>query len=204
MKSKKFYKTIRAIGRPLMKMLFKTTVVGTENIPKESGYILCCNHTHFMDVAFLIVSVPHTICFMAKEELFHNKLANWFLTKMGAFPVVRGSGTGAASAIKKAEDVLLNGDVAGIFPEGTRSKDGKPKKAKSGVAIIASQANRPVLPVSIYYSGKLKLFKKVTLRIGKLIPNEQLALKDTDRAELRRVSSIIMDSIIAQWEEGSC
>ena len=203
MKSDKFYKIIRAIGKPLVKMLFRTKVVGTENIPKDSGYILCCNHTHFIDVAFLIVSIPHTICFMAKEELFHNKLANWFLSKMGAFPVVRASAT-AASAIKRAEEIVLGGNVTGIFPEGTRSKDGKPKKAKSGVAIIASQTNCPVLPISIYYSGKLKLFKKVTLRIGKLIPKEQLALQSNDRAELRRVSTMIMDTITAQWEEGAC
>lgn len=203
MKTKKFYKTIRTIGKPLMKMLFRTKVVGTENIPKESGYILCCNHTHFMDVAFLIVSIPHIVCFMAKQELFHNKFAKWFLTKMGAFPVVRASGT-AASAIKRAEDIVLSGDVAGIFPEGTRSKDGRPKKAKSGVAIIASQANSPVLPVSIYYDGKLKLFKKITVRIGELIPAEKLALQSNDRAELKRVSTMIMDTITAQWEEGAC
>ncbi len=203
MKTKRFYKTIRAIGKVLMKMLFRTKVVGAENIPESSGYILCCNHTHFIDVAFLIVNIPHIVCFMAKEELFHNKLAKWFLTKMGAFPVVRASGT-AATAIKRAEDIVLGGDVTGIFPEGTRSKDGKPKKAKSGVAIIASQTSSPVLPVSIYYSGKLKLFKKVTLRIGKLIPKEQLTLKSNDRAELRRVSTMIMDTITAQWEEGAC
>lgn len=203
MKTEKFYKNIRAVGKPLMKMLFRTKVAGARNIPKNSGYILCCNHTHFMDVAFLIVSIPHTICFMAKEELFRNKLANWFLTKMGAFPVVRASGT-AASAIKRAEDVVLAGDVMGIFPEGTRSKDGRPKKAKSGVAIIASQANCPVLPVSIYYEGKLKLFKKVTVRIGELIPQERLVMQSNDRAELRRVSTMIMDTITAQWEEGAC
>lgn len=203
MKTKKFYKTIRTIGKPLMKMLFRTKVVGAENIPNESGYILCCNHTHFMDVAFLIVSIPHIVCFMAKEELFRNKLAKWFLTKMGAFPVVRASGT-AASAIKRAEEIVLSGDVTGIFPEGTRSKDGRPKKAKSGVAIIASQANSPVLPVSIYYEGKLKLFKKITVRIGKLISAENLALQSNDRAELKRVSTMIMDTITAQWEEGAC
>ena len=204
MKTKKFYKTIRTIGKPLMKMLFRTKVVGAENIPKESGYILCCNHTHFMDVAFLIVSIPHIVCFMAKEELFRNKLANWFLTKMGAFPVARASGTGAVPAIKKAEQVVSSGGVTGIFPEGTRSKDGKPKKAKSGVAIIASETEAPVLPVSIYYEGKLTLFKKVTLRIGKLIPKEELKLKSNDRAELKRVSTMIMDTITAQWGEGAC
>ncbi len=204
MKTDRFYSCIKAIGIVLVNMLFRLKVVGKENIPKNSGYILCCNHTHFIDVAFLIVSVPHKICFMAKEELFRNKLANWFLTKMGAFPVARASGAGAVPAIKKAEQVVSAGGVTGIFPEGTRSKDGKPKKAKSGVAIIASETEAPVLPISIYYSGKLTLLKRVTLRIGKLIPKEKIKLKSNDRAELKRVSTMIMDTITAQWEEGAC
>lgn len=200
----RFYKTLRAIGRAIIKLLFPIKVIGRENIPKNGGYILCCNHTHFMDVAFLITSIPQKIFFMAKEELFRNKLAGWFFRKMGAFPVARQSGTGAASAIKRAEEIVLSGEVTGIFPEGTRSKDGAPKKAKSGVAVIASETGADVLPVSIYYKGKLNLFKKVTLRIGKLIPNSKLQLNQNDRSELRRVSTLIMDTITKQWGEGAC
>ena len=141
---------------------------------------------------------------MAKEELFKKPFPRWFVTNMGAFPVTRGSSIGSATALKTAEDIVSGGGVMGIFPEGTRSKDGKPKKAKSGVAVIASATNAPVLPVSIYYEGKLKLFKKITLRIGKPITHDELKIQSNDRSQLRRVSSLIMDNIVKQWGLGHC
>lgn len=198
------YTFIRCVAKPIVKVIFpKQIVEGIENIPEDKGFILCCNHTHFMDVAFLIVNIKRKINFMAKKELFKNKLIGKFLSLMGAFPVDRGAGKGVP-AIKIAEDIFKNGEIMGIFPEGTRSKDGIPKKAKSGVAIIAYETKAPILPISIYYEGKLKLFKKVTIRIGKIINPEELNMQSIERQELRRSSAYIMDKITKQWEAGHC
>ena len=198
------YTILKTVVGPIIKLIFNFKVTGLENIPQNDGFILCSNHTHFMDVVFLVIYFKRHIKFMAKQELFVKPFPRWFVTNMGAFPVTRGAGTGSTIALKTAEDIVKSGGVMGIFPEGTRSKDGKPKKAKSGVALIASETNAPVLPVSIYYEGKLKLFKKITLRIGTPITPETLKMQSNDRNELRRVSTLIMDNIVKQWGLGHC
>ncbi len=200
----RFYTVIRAIGSVIVHLFFRVRVIGRENIPNKGGYILCCNHTHFIDVAFLIVKIKAHICFMAKQELFKAGLVSRFLRSMGAFPVARGTGTGGTAAIHTAEKLVNSGNILGIFPEGTRSKDGRPKAAKSGVAVIANSTGADVLPISIFYEGKMRLFKKVTLNIGELISNEQLKMEEVNRVELKRVSGHIMDKIVSLWEAGHC
>ena len=150
----------------------------------------------------MVVAFKQQIYFMAKQELFSSPLAAKFLTAMGAFPVQRGAEAGASNSLKTAENIVNSGKVMGIFPEGTRSPDGSPKKAKSGVALIAASTKAKVVPVSIYYEGKLKLFKKVPLRIGKPIEPEDLAMTDNGRSEIRRVATLIMDRITEQWQAG--
>lgn len=204
MKNGPLYSILKTVVGPLLKLVFNFKVTGIENIPREDGFILCSNHTHFMDVAFLVIYFKRHIKFMAKEELFKKAFPRWFVTNMGAFPVARGAGTASTTALKTAEDIVNRGGVMGIFPEGTRSKDGTPKKAKSGVAVIANETGAPVLPVSIYYEGKLKLFKKISIRIGEVITPEALKMSTPDRNELRRVSSLIMDTITKQWRLGHC
>lgn len=198
----KLYAFIKCVGGAIMRLIFRQNIIGKENIPSDGGFILCCNHTHFMDVAFLVAAFKQQIYFMAKQELFGSPLAAKFLTAMGAFPVQRGAGASASNSVKTAEDIVNSGKVMGIFPEGTRSPDGSPKKAKSGVALIAASTKAKVVPVSIYYEGKLKLFKKVTVRIGKAIEPEDLAMVDSGRSEIRRVATLIMDRITEQWQAG--
>lgn len=195
-----FYRFVRTIAWPLVRLFYWIRTVHMENLPKEGGVILCPNHTSFFDIAFLIITCRRQIYFMAKEELFHNPSVRWLFTNMGAFPVKRG--TGGGEAIAHAEQLLQEGKLVCIFPEGTRSKDGKPGKAKSGVAIIAAATGAPVLPMAIFYKGKPHLFRKITLRFGNLIPKEKLRLQDESRAELKRVSGMIMENITALWEEG--
>ena len=112
------YTFIRCVAKPIIKVIFpKQIVEGIENIPEDKGFILCCNHTHFMDVAFLIVNIKRKINFMAKKELFKNKIIADFFTAMGAFLVDRGSGKGVP-AIKVAEDIVKKGEIiASRLPE---------------------------------------------------------------------------------------
>ncbi len=204
MSTGKFYATVKAIGSVIVRVFFRLKVVGRENIPKNGGYILCCNHTHFMDVVWLIVAFPHPVCFMAKQELFKNKFIAGFLKLMGAFPVARGTGTGGTTAIHTAERLVNDGDVLGIFPEGTRNPQGRPKAAKSGVAVIAGSTGADIVPASVYYEGKMSLFKKITLNVGSVISKDEIKLEEVNRAELKRVSTLIMDKIVKQWEAGHC
>ena len=192
------YRVIRTLAWPLVRILFRLKCVGVENVPKDKGVILCCNHTSMTDIAFLVVTCRRQIYFMGKEELFRNKLLGGFFKAMGGFSVKRGSG--GAEAIDTGVNIIKENKVMGIFPEGTRSKDGLPMRAKSGVAVIVSKTGAPVVPVSIYREGKLRLFCKATIRYGEPISSEELAMVGDSRNELKRIAELIMCRIVKQWE----
>lgn len=192
------YRFIRFMLRVFVRIYFRLTVFGKENIPKEGSFILCCNHTSISDVVFLIAICPRPIHFMAKAELFKNPIVAWFIGKLGAFPVVRGSG--GKQALLHSTDLLKNGEVLGIFPEGTRNREGRPKKGKAGTAFVIAKTGAPVLPVSIYRES-LKPFSKVSVRIGRLLTDE-IKTEENSKNELRRVTETIMGTITEQWERG--
>lgn len=196
----KLYRVLRAIVRPICLLIFRIKYIGLENLPDGGGYIICSNHTSMMDIPIIAIKVKPQVHYMAKEELFKNKISAWFFNQMGAFAVKRGSG--GVAALKQAEELVKSGNVMGIFPEGTRNFEGAPKKAKSGISVVVANSNATVVPVSIYHEGKLKLFDKITVRFGEPISKEQLGMTDSSRTELRRVSTLLMDKITEQWEKG--
>lgn len=194
-----FYKIMRWIVYPFIRLFIKVEYFGAENIPNKKGYILCANHTSIADMFAIAVPFRCQIHYMAKGELFKFAPIRWFFRALGTFPVQRGKGDTAA--VDKACAVVENGGVLGIFPEGTRSKTGEVGKAKSGAALIAMRTKSDILPVSIHYStGTFKLFCKATVRVGKIIeykPNEE---GETQRAEIRRISNAMMSEIKNMWE----
>lgn len=123
--------------KPLFWLLFPYKVIGRENVPPEGDptpLMLCPNHISDIDPVFVLMAMKRHVYYMAKAELFRNKLAAWFVgMKFGAFPVKRGAGD--TGAIDTAKQIVESGKVLGIFPEGTRSKDGKLGRAKSGAAL---------------------------------------------------------------------
>lgn len=198
------YRIVKFIAPPIGKLLIRYKGYGKENIPKQGGIILCCNHTSMVDIAALILSCPRPICFMAKEELFRNPLLGWFFRKMGAFPIARGKGD--TDAIEKAESIVRSGGILGIFPEGTRTKDpdGHPGKGKAGAAMIAAATGADVLPTCIIYDGykdKFRWFRPSRVYYGKVIKNEELQIKDNDRRQIRAAIEKIMGTISQMWEE---
>lgn len=195
----RFYRNVRACVTPFAKGLFRFEVTGVENFSKNSNLIICCNHQSFWDVVLLAVACPFQINFMAKKELFKNKIIGWIFTKAGAFPVNRGAGD--VNAIKKAHDAL-NGGILGIFPEGTRNPLGPPQKAKAGAAMLAIDTGADIQPVAIRYSGHPLLFRKVSVRIGEIIDGGSFVNSEAvSKSEIRRVTSMIMESITKLWEK---
>ena len=168
----------------------------------ESGFIICCNHLSLNDPFFLAIAHKRRkIHFMAKEELFKNKLLAAAITSLGAFPVSRGNSD--RSAIVRAKEIVEEGNVLGIFIEGTRSKTGELLKPKSGAALIAYQTNAPVLPMCITPrgGGVKKLFRRVKISSGKLITPEELGIVDGTSKEIRNAARLIMDRITELREE---
>ncbi|HBZ65116.1 MAG TPA: (d)CMP kinase, partial [Lachnospiraceae bacterium] len=132
--------------------------------------------------------------------LFKNPFFAALIRMMGAFPVVRGSGD--MKVIDTAVEKLESGKNLVIFPEGTRSKDGKVGKGKTGVAMIAAMTGADVIPVGIVFEGKLSFRKKVVVKYGKPVHSEQLALSEKPSPkELKAVKLKIMDSITELVEE---
>lgn len=176
---------------------YKITVHHPENIPEmKGGYIIASNHLKMLDPPMIAACIRGKFSFMAKDEIFHkNSFITFVITKCGAFPVVRGSGDEAP--IQKAVEVLGEERIFVIFPEGTRSKDGNLGRVKSGIALIASQAAAPVLPVCLKYTGK----RKVDLTIGELIPADELKIDPDDRKSMRNLSKRIQGELQSLHDE---
>lgn len=176
---------------------YKITVHHPENIPEmKGGYIIASNHLKMLDPPMIAACIRGKFSFMAKDEIFHkNPFITFVITKCGAFPVVRGSGDEAP--IQKAVEVLGEERIFVIFPEGTRSKDGNLGRVKSGIALIASQAAAPVLPVCLKYTGK----RKVDLTMGELIPADELKIDPDDRKSMRNVSKRIQGELQSLHDE---
>ena len=147
LKEYKMYHILMPICLAVCKTKMKVQYIGKENVPKEGGFILACNHSSNFDPIALGGSNVRPIHFMSKSELFKNPFSAWFLTHLNAFPIKRGHND--KTAIDYAERLIKNGWVLGIFPEGTRNHDGKPGKPKAGAALIAKVTHADVLPCSI-------------------------------------------------------
>lgn len=191
---------LRVLLWPIYRLLFWYSIEGKENIPKKGGYIFCSNHVTATDPIFWVIIFGRRLHFMGKEELFHNPFFAKVLKAFDVFAIKRGSGD--MSSIQFAVDLVKNGEVMGIFPEGTRSKSGKPGRAKSGVAYIANATGADVIPAAIVCkSGKIKPFSRFKLIIGKPIPHSEIAFDEAAKDNLKRVSKKIMGEIVTLWEE---
>ncbi len=161
-----------------MKIAFNVKIEGKENIPKKTSVIFASNHRSNADPPLIGCGIRGKHAFMAKEELFKNKLFGWLIRKLGAFPVSRGKGD--TEVLDTAVERLNNGYNLMIFPEGTRSKDGKVHRGHSGAAVIAARSGKQIIPVGIIFGEKLKFRTKVTVKYGEPIdPAEFVEISDT-------------------------
>ena len=197
-RDRKVYKAFLPIARFLAKIVYRIEFEGLENFPQEGGYILASNHVVAVDPVMLATRVPHPVHFMGKIEAFRNPFGRWFLTHFNSFPVERGKGD--MQSIDYAAKLIAEKKVVGIFPEGTRSKDLKLGRPKSGVAYIAKLTHADVMPVSIRFEDKPKFRAKVVIRFGKLIPYEDLGLETDDLGAVRKAAKTVMGQIAELWE----
>lgn len=195
-----FYRIARVCIKPFVHLVFRLKVTGKENIPQQGGFVLCANHTSLADVFILSALFRRPIHYMGKAELFKNPVSRWLFQKLGSFAVERGAGD--VGAIETACDYLNQGEVFGIFPEGTRSDGTKLLRAKPGAALIAQKTGAPVLPVSIRYSScHARAFCRVRVNIGTAINlNRNAQPEESQRAMLRRTTEQLMGEITALWE----
>lgn len=186
---------IGKIVQRIIRLFMPFKVNNIENMPEKGKIIVCCNHVSLTDPLRLAFSQNRQIYFMAKAELFKNKVLGMLLTSLGAFPVQRGRGD--KTAINKAQELLNNGKALGIFIEGTRSKTGELLQPKAGAVMIAYNYNTPILPCCITAKdgGVPKMFHRVILSYGELIYPNELGIENGAPREFRNASRIVMSKI---------
>lgn len=156
------YRLGRVLFRLLFAVCYRWEVEGTEHIPKQGPVVVCPNHIHNLDPPLVGSAIDRKVHFMAKEELFRVPILAPLIRRLGAFPVRRGSGD--RKALKKAIEILQEGKVLAIFPEGTRSRDGRLGKAHPGAALIALKGNANIVPAAII--GPYRFFGKIRIVFG--------------------------------------
>ena len=188
------YRVARVLSNLIFPLIFRLRFEGKEHLPSSGGYIMASNHVSLFDPLFVAMAMPTQVHFMAKAELFRNPLLGWLLKGLGAFPVERGKGD--SGALDHSVNILRQGGTLGIFPEGTRSKDGNPLRPKSGAALIAKMTGADVLPCGIEVQGKVRLWSKITVRFGPMIPHEQLGFTDESPSQIKRATKRIWGEVL--------
>ena len=187
-----FYRIMRWIVYPFIRLFLRFDIHGTENIPKDQGYILCANHVSMADMFALAVPFHSQIRYMAKGELFRFRPLGWFFSALGTFAVQRGQGD--TGAIDKACEIIEQGGVLGIFPEGTRHLPDLMSEVETGTAVLALRANVPLLPV--YINGKLRLFHRTHVYVGQPMDISDLSAQGFDSQAVQQLTLRIRDTFL--------
>ena len=158
---------------PWLKMLFRPRVEGADNVPSEGAAIIASNHLSFSDSIFMPLMVSRRVTFLAKQEYFTGRglkgmLSRLFFTGVGQVPIDRSSGSAAKAALETGKRILADGKLLGIYPEGTRSPDGRLYRGKTGVARMALEAGVPVIPVAMIGTREVQPIGKKLPRIRRI------------------------------------
>lgn len=188
----RFYDILTPIMRVYYRVFLGIRAKGRENVPQNGGFILCSNHLSARDPFVIATCTPRRLHFMAKAELFKNPIIGKFIASIGAFPVGRGKND--LASIREAMKILSDGNVLGIFPQGTRSRENAHTHMEAGVALIALRAGVPVVPVNI--SEKYRLFGKTRVTFGAPLTFADVGRK-FDRETLADVTRRIEEGIWA-------
>ena len=148
------YRLGHVVLKPLSRVLYRPTIVGTENVPRTGGVILASNHLSFIDSFAIPLAAPRQVHYLAKDDYFTGTGVRGFITRevfegLGAIPVDRHSSRAAQESLDAALKVLGEGEAFGIYPEGTRSRDGRLYRGRTGVGFLALTAKVPVVPVAL-------------------------------------------------------
>ncbi len=189
---------------PLLRFIFRPWVRGVENVPTSGAAILASNHLSFSDSIFLPLQCPRPVVFLAKSEYFTGKgikgwLVKWFFKSTGQLPIDRSGGKASEAALNTGLSVLEQGQLLGIYPEGTRSPDGRLYRGRTGIARMVLEAKVPVIPVAMIDTEKvqpigtrLPRVRRVGIVYGKPLDFSRFDGMEGDRIVLRAVTDEIM------------
>jgi len=193
----------RRVARPVSKQLWTFHLEGFERLPEHGPAILCPNHVSFLDSAFLMLHVPRNISFVGKAEYMDSWKTKFVFPALGMIPIDRGGGDKSQAALDTAERVLRRGELFGIFPEGTRSRDGYLYKGRTGAARLALKVGCPIFPVGVVGTREIQppdakvphVRKECSIRIGRPIKVERYRDRADDHRVLRQITDELMYEI---------
>jgi 1-acyl-sn-glycerol-3-phosphate acyltransferase len=197
------YWILKAILTPVLRLFYRVRVEGSEHVPTRGPVILAANHRSFLDSIFLPLVLRRRVTFVAKAEYFDDPKTAWFFRAVGQIPIRREGGSAAEGALAAATDVLEGGGVFGIYPEGTRTRDGYLHRGHTGVARLALATGAPIVPVGLVATDECqptdkklpRLFRTVWIRFGTPLPLEHYQGREHDRLVLRQVADELMYEI---------
>ena len=172
------YRIVRGILRPLVRLVYRPTITGAEHVPKHGPVILASNHLSFVDSIVIPLASPRPVQFLAKSQYFTGAgFSGWvsrtFFSAIGAVPVDRGAGAQAQEALDQGRRILEGGAAFALYPEGTRSVDGRLYRGRTGVAWLALETGAVVVPVGLVgtqeiqpVGAKFPRIRPVTVRFG--------------------------------------
>jgi 1-acyl-sn-glycerol-3-phosphate acyltransferase len=193
---------------PVLKLVFRPHTEGAENVPDEGAAILASNHLSYADWLFMPLTLPRRVTFVAKAEYFTTPgIKGWFQKKFfsgaGQVPIDRSGATAAEGALRAAKRILAQGELFGIYPEGTRSHDGRLYRGKTGVARLALEMKVPVIPIAVIGTDAIappgKKFGSLTrplVRFGTPLDFSRYEGLENDRFILRSITDEIMYEIM--------
>ena len=199
----KLQSRFRRVARPVAKKLWRFHLEGFDQLPTEGPAILCPNHISFLDSAFLMLHVPRNISFVGKAEYMDSWKTKYVFPAMGMIPIDRGGGDKSQAALDTAEKVLRRGEFFGIFPEGTRSRDGYLYKGRTGAARLALKVGCPIFPVGVVGTREIqppdakmpKIRMDCTIKVGRAINPARFKNRGDDHMVLRQITDELMYEI---------
>src|SRR2546423_10119812 len=188
------YWLLKTVLTPVLRLFYRVRVKGLGHVPETGPAILASNHLSFCDSIFLPLVLRRRITFAAKAEYFENPRTAWIFRALGQIPVNRGEGSDARLALDSAKDILDTGGLFGIYPEGTRSRDGRLHRGRTGVARLAMECRVPVLAVGMIGTAELQpigrtvpsVFRPVTINISEPVRLDDRSLDNGGSSEARR------------------
>jgi len=202
------YSLTRKVMGPVARLIYRPDIEGMENIPRTGPLLLASNHLSFVDSIVIPLVAPRRVVFLAKSEYFSGHglrggLKRGMFTAVGAVPIQRGTAGAAQEALDSALEILNDGLAFGIYPEGTRSRDGRLYRGRTGVAWLALTAGCPVVPVGLSgtqdiqpVGARVPRIRKITIRFGK--PLDFSYLKGAKPGQARREAT---DAVMAAIHE---
>ena len=174
------------------RLVWRMSVKGRENIPRQGGVIITCNHMSLADPPLVGASAPRPVHFIAKQQLFEIPVLGWLILQVNAFPIRREERD--VSAFKTAQRLLEAGEAVVLFPEGTRSRSGSMGRAKAGVGMLAAKSGAVVVPTCVHNTQHMNKFKKISVHFGH-------PMKYDGHMDYQRFSDAVLEEIRRMWEK---